>query len=308
MKSFVAETDYKIVREIAHGGMGTVYEAMQHGAEGFEKRVAIKTLLPRFLSSKRITEMFLREAKLVADLVHENIVQIYQLGIEDKSFYIVLEYVHGISLHDLLSDVIKADDRIPLELAIFITSRIARGLAYAHKRRDPDGNPLKIVHRDVCPRNILITSEGLPKLTDFGLANVVEDQSNKPMLVGKVHYMPPEQARRENVDFKADIYALASILFELIAQTPIRYAKDKEGYLELCKSGHVDWEYLRSDLPKEITNLIKSCLEVDPNKRPNSTDQLARELELIIYRDGYGPTINSLEQFLRERYPGLYRE
>ena len=138
MQEFIQGTStYRIIREIAEGGMGTVYEASQLGVQGFEKRVAIKTLLNELYDDERFIDMFIDEAKLVANLVHENIVQIYQLERSDFGYYIVMEYVKGIPLHDLIARLNEAGTLLPAELAVVITSRIARGLAYAqmHRRR-----------------------------------------------------------------------------------------------------------------------------------------------------------------------------
>ncbi|MBU1432030.1 protein kinase, partial [Myxococcota bacterium] len=146
---------YRIVRKIAQGGMGTVCEAIHCGANGFEKRVAIKQLLPKLSDDQVFVSLFVTEAKLVANLVHENIIQIYQLNRYQGGYYIVMEYVHGLSLAEFIQR--HKDKHLGEELAVFIVSRIARGLAHAHSRRNAQGESLKIVHRDVCPNNTLIT-------------------------------------------------------------------------------------------------------------------------------------------------------
>ena len=309
MQEFIQGTStYRIIREIAEGGMGTVYEASQLGVQGFEKRVAIKTLLNELYDDERFIDMFIDEAKLVANLVHENIVQIYQLERSDFGYYIVMEYVKGIPLHDLIARLNEAGTLLPAELAVFITSRIARGLAYAHSRKDQYGDNLGIVHRDVCPNNILITTEGLPKLTDFGIAkariNVMP--ANDQCLMGKLMYMPPEQARKKGTDYRGDIYALGIVLFELLSGHKGREGRTESETLELAVQGCVDTDSLPKGLSDHLLNILYRAIQVDPEDRYQSTDEMCTALEYFIYKDGYGPTIVTLEKFLRANFPDLY--
>ena len=302
----------RIVRQIAAGGMGAVSEAIQEGAGGFEKRVAIKEILPNTSQDKAFVEMFVGEAKLVADLVHENIVQIYQLNEIDSRHYIVMEYVNGLALADFI-DLHRNHDgggnhrAIPVELAVFIASRIARGLAYAHSRTDCFGKPLHIVHRDVCPKNIMITTEGLPKLGDFGIASAANMQMDQQssQAVGKFSYMAPEQAAAENTDFRADIYSLGLVLFELLSLTRSRL-KWNSNLMIAAINGWVDWELLPKKLPKKLIAILKTMLSESPEKRYQSTDELAHDLELFIYGKGYGPTVVTLEKYMRNLAPELY--
>lgn len=297
---------FKIVRQIAKGGMGTVYEALQQGANGFEKRVAIKTLLPRLSTSSRFVDMFIDEAKLVADLVHENIVQIYQLGESEFGYYIVMEYVHGLSLADFIHFHSAAGIGLPRELAVFITSRIARGLAYAHSRSTLDGEPMHIVHRDVCPNNILITTEGLPKLGDFGVAKAVNNvfSPNDRSLIGKMMYMSPEQASRESADHRADIYSLGMVMFELLAFKCAR-GRWEEDPLPAARDGSVDWDALPGDLDPDLRAILDRMIAPDRDARYADTSQLAYDLEYFIYHKGYGPTVVTLEKYLSKNFPYL---
>lgn len=301
---------YQIVRKIADGGMGSVYEAVQHGVDGFQKIVAIKTLLPKLSENRKFVDMFVQEAKLVANLVHENIVQIYQLGRMPEGYYIVMEYVHGLSLHEFIRFHNSVLHQLPpVELCVFISSRIARGLAYAHSRVDRYSRPLNIVHRDVCPNNIMITTEGLPKLADFGIAIVSSDMfQGVQQLMGKLTYMSPQQAQREPVDFRADIFALGAAMFELLTGERIRRGKTEKEFMDLAKSGFIDWTKLPKDIPDEVRDVLQFCLAGDLDGRYESTNDLATSLEYIIYKDGYGPTIQTLEEYLRKHLPYLYRK
>ncbi|MBT3376084.1 MAG: serine/threonine protein kinase [Lentisphaerae bacterium] len=299
---------FRIERQIAKGGMGTIYEATQLGAKEFEKKVAIKTVLPALARNERFIEMFIAEGRLVADLVHENIVQIYQLGHCSKAgYYIVMEYVHGLSLHDFIHFHSATHERIPHELAVFITSRIARGLAYAHSRLDGEGTPLNIVHRDICPTNIMITTEGLPKLGDFGIAKAASStvSANDRILMGKLFYMSPEQAQRIPVDHRSDVYSLGLVLFELLALTRAR-SKWSKDILDAARTGQVDWDALPDNVDPDLLTILRHMLTADPDLRYADTSQVAYELEYFIYREGYGPTVVTLENYLRQNFPFLY--
>jgi len=302
--------EFQITRLIAKGGMGSVYEATQLGANGFEKKVAIKTLLPTMSKNPKFIEMFIGEAKLVADLVHENIVQIYQLGHCDEGYYIVMEYVSGLSLHDFIYFHATTGQKLPIELAVFIASRIARGLAYAHSRHDRNtGDPLNIVHRDVCPNNIMITTEGLPKLGDFGIAKAANNimPFHERGLVGKLFYMSPHQAQRRPVDFRSDIYSLGLVMFELLALRKAREGRVSD-ILMAAQEGWVDWQALSPELNEDLQAILHQMLPDDPDDCYDNTSKLARSLEYFIYHKGYGPTVVTLENYLRDNFTYLYRD
>ncbi|HXE43184.1 MAG TPA: protein kinase, partial [Candidatus Baltobacteraceae bacterium] len=162
MALFTIQSDfrYEIVRKIFEGGMGIVFEAEQHGSRDFVKRVAIKIIRPNFASQKMFIENFIGEAKLVADLIHTNIVQTYHLGEAKGVCFICMELIRGVNLEQFTKQLSDKNQQLSKELAVFITSRIARGLAYAHAKADKDGRPLGIVHRDVSLKNIMIAFEG----------------------------------------------------------------------------------------------------------------------------------------------------
>jgi serine/threonine protein kinase len=290
--------EYRITRKIADGGMGSVYEAVQCGAVGFEKRVAIKVLLPEYAERKELLQMFIHEAKLVATLVHENIVQLYHLGFHAERYMMIMEYIKGYSLDQFIEHHRKEKKKIPQELAVFIASRIARGLAYAHTRPDAGEEFLSVVHRDVSPKNILITSEGVPKVADFGLALVVQGESSKVVqdyLSGRLPYMAPEQARGEAVDFTADIYGLGAVLFEMLTLEPLRVAENQFHQLKQAVDGEVRWQMLKAD--NRLLSIVKRCLALTPESRYPETSALAEDLERYIYEGGYGPTIASLKAY-----------
>ncbi|OGV55244.1 MAG: hypothetical protein A2017_09460 [Lentisphaerae bacterium GWF2_44_16] len=307
MERIIDNVEFKVVKTIAEGGMGTVYKAMQKGVEGFEKTVAIKTLLPGLSRDQKFIDMFIDEAKLVANLVHENIVQIYQLGKSEGSYYFVLEFVSGISLHEFQEFHNKIYVQMPQELAVFITSRIARGLAYAHSRLDQTGKPLKIVHCDVCPFNILITTEGLPKLTDFGIARAANLAQDNDSISGKLPFMSPEQAEGNDLDFRSDIYSLGIVLFYMLTGNCTRdITADFDQILLAAVENHIDWDKLPLGFDNDLLKILKKMMAKNPDDRYSTTQELARELEYFIYRNGYGPTIVTLSEYMRKQMPYLF--
>ena len=189
-----SEFRYEIVRKIFEGGMGIIYEAEQNGTRNFVKRVAIKVIRQSYASQKQFIENFVGEAKLVADLIHTNIVQTYHLGEAKNVYYIAMELIRGVNLEQFADQMRDKQRVLPIEMGVFIASRVCRGLAYAHAKLDKDGKPLGIVHRDVSFKNVMIAFEGDVKLTDFGIAKakgfLIDNEGE--VVAGKADYMSPE--------------------------------------------------------------------------------------------------------------------
>src|SRR6266496_5960067 len=209
---------YAVVRKLYEGGMGIVYEAEQLGTRQFVKRVAIKVIRQNYANQKLFIENFIGEAKLVADLIHTNIVQSYHLGSTGQIYFIAMELIRGANLEQFTQRIADKQRALPLELAVFTVSRIARGLAYAHGKTDRDGKPLGIVHRDISFKNIMIAFEGDVKLTDFGIAKArgfLTDQEGE-VVAGKPDYMSPEQADFQVTDKRSDIFSVGVVLANLL--------------------------------------------------------------------------------------------
>lgn len=307
MKKIKARVEYEIVETIAEGGMGTVLKAREKGIEGFEKIVAIKKLLPKFSKDRRFVQMFVKEAKMVANLVHENIVQIYQLNKTRREYYIAMEYVDGIPLHQMILFHDKTNQRFPVNLAVFIASRVARGLVYAHNRRDSNGIPLDIVHCDICPHNVLINTEGVAKITDFGIARARSASELDMAFAGKVLFMSPEQAAQKKLDFRSDIYSLGMLLFFVLSGKSGREGSDSiKEVVANAMANKIRWEYLPQDLDEDLLNILHKMLATEPDERYPNTAELAQDLEYYIYKNGYGPTIVTLADYLRDQMPGLF--
>ena len=307
MKKIIGHIEYEILDTIAEGGMGTVFKALLKGANGFEKLVAIKMLLNCYSKDKRFISRFIDEAKLVASLVHENIVQIYQLDKYMNEYYFVLEYVDGINIYDFMEFHRISRTKLPIKLAAFIASNVARALAYAHSRYDSDGTPLNIVHCDVCAHNILINTEGVVKLTDFGVARAVTVKEHRSVS-GKLPFMSPEQISKKPLDFHSDIYSLGIVLFYMLSGGKnCRHLDVKPHEIVLqAKNNYIDWGLLPKSLNQELLAILHQMLATNPDERYHSAAEVARKLEQYISRNGYSPTIVSLAQYIHREMPVLF--
>ena len=299
------EFRYDIVRKIFEGGMGIVYEAEQRGARDFVKRVAIKIIRPNFASQKMFIENFVGEAKLVADLIHTNIVQTYQLGESNGVAFIAMELIRGVNLEQFTQQLAEKQQKLPKELAVFITSRVARGLAYAHAKTDKDGKPLGIVHRDVSFKNVMIAFEGDVKLTDFGIAKAkgfLTDQEGE-VVAGKPDYMSPEQADFQVTDKRSDIFSSGVVLAHLLLGRNIfKGATAEESRSRILNQPIPDFRTLDPRIDDRLNDILHHCLARDPNRRYANAADLMYELEYYIYGAGYGPTNETLGKFIRELF------
>lgn len=300
-----SEFRYEVVRKIFEGGMGIVYEAEQRGARNFVKRVAIKVVRAHYASQKTFIENFIGEAKLVADLIHTNIVQTYHLGEANGVYFIAMELIRGVNLEQFAHQLSDKQKPLPLELAVFITSRIARGLAYAHAKTDKDGKPLGIVHRDVSFKNIMIAFEGDVKLTDFGIAKArgfLTDQEGE-VVAGKADYMSPEQADFQITDKRSDLFSAGVVLAHLILGHNIfKGHTAEESRQRVLKQAIPDFRTLDPRVDTRLNSILQRCLTRDLSRRFSSADDLMYELEYYIYHGGYGPTNETLGKFIRELF------
>jgi serine/threonine protein kinase len=260
---------YELRELIAVGGMAEVYKGRVVGAEGFEKYVAIKRILPDLSEDERFVKMLLTEARIHSALSHRNIVQIHDLGIsEDGEYFIVLEYVEGYDLRMILEQLVASGDIIPEALSLHIASEIAQGLHFAHEQRGADGQPLGLVHRDVSPSNLLISLAGEVKLSDFGLAKRRHDRSVVGSLKGNLTYMSPEQARQAPLDRRTDVFSLGAVLFEMLTGKRLREIRDEVSAFREVASGHVpSVRAVRPDLPEAFERLLARALAPDPEGR-----------------------------------------
>jgi serine/threonine-protein kinase len=306
LEAFADHIRYRPTKVVAEGGMGTVYEAVQYGTEGFEKTVALKTILEDFSTDTEFVEMFIGEAKLVADLVHQNIVQIYQLGKHGNQYYIAMEFIHGLNLEVFMDAHFEQGKEIPVDMCAFIVSRVCRGLEYAHRKPGPDGRPLGVVHRDVSPKNILMTYEGVVKLTDFGIAKAVNYFRNREgeILLGKVQYMSPEQAQYKETDRRSDIFSLGIVLYEMLTGRILFGDEDTMVTLDnVVRKDIPPVTHYNKDVPEELQKILEKALARDLDARYQDAGEMGFALEHYMYHDRFGPTNVTLQKYLAELFP-----
>jgi eukaryotic-like serine/threonine-protein kinase len=307
IKHIFNELHYEMVRTIAEGGMGVVYEAVQHGAGQFSKTVAVKLIREEYSAIPEFQNNFIGEARLVADLIHTNIVQTYHLGMIGGQYFMVMEYVNGVNLEQLLERHAALNKTIPVDLAVFIVSRVARGLAYAHVKRDREGHLLGIVHRDIGPKNVMIAHEGDVKLTDFGIAKARDLMYNEEgqVIAGKDEYLSPEQANYAVTDARADIFPLGIVLTELLLGRNIFRSHDRLESRENILTLDIPlFATLRPEIDPKLETIIQKALQRNRDHRYQSAHEMLTALEVYLYSDGYGPTNEKLGAYLRELMVG----
>jgi serine/threonine-protein kinase len=303
IKNIFSELHYEIMQKIADGGMGIVYEAVQHGAGHFRKVVALKLIREEYSAIPEFQKNFIGEARLVADLIHTNIVQTYHLGQVGGQYFMVMELVRGMNL-DQFIDLHRALDRpVPIDLAAFIISRIARGLTYAHQKRDREGRLIGIVHRDIGPKNVLVGHEGDVKLTDFGIAKALDLMYNEEgkVIAGKDDYLSPEQASYAITDARADLFPLGIVLTELLLGKNVFHSADHlQTRRNILTMPIPQFGQLRRDIDARLEVIIQRALMRDRDKRYQTAYEMLTDLELYLYSDRYGPTNEKLGVYLRE--------
>ena len=285
--------------------MGIVYEAEQLGAREFVKRIAIKVVRQHYANQKEFIENFIGEAKLVADLIHTNIVQTYHLGETNGVYFIAMELIRGVNLEQFAQQLTDRRRVLPKELAVFIVSRVARGLAYAHAKTDKDGKPLGLVHRDVSYKNIMIAFEGDVKLTDFGIAKargfLVDNEGE--VVAGKADYMSPEQANFQITDQRSDLFSAGVVLAHLLLGKNIfKGATAEESRQHMMTLPIPDFRSLDARVDDRLNEILHRALARELGQRYQSGGELLYDLEHYIYHSGYGPTNETLGKFIRELF------
>jgi eukaryotic-like serine/threonine-protein kinase len=305
IKHIFNELHYEMTRKIADGGMGVVYEAQQLGSGNFRKVVAVKLIREEYSAIEEFQKNFIGEARLVADLIHTNIVQTYHLGQVGGQYFMVMEFVRGVNLEQFIEQHRKAGKAIPVDLAAFIVSRVARGLTYAHSKCDREGRHLNIVHRDIGPKNILLAYEGDVKLTDFGIAKALDLMYNEEgkVIAGKDEYLSPEQANYAVTDARADLFPLGIVLTELLLGKNIFRSPDRaQSRRNILSMAIPQFSKLRPEIEPRLETIIQRALMRDREKRYSSASEMLTDLELYLYSDRYGPTNEKLGVYLKELF------
>ena len=284
---------YELLSRIASGGMAEIHVARATSLPGVEKVVVIKRLLPQHQKQADFIEMFLDEARIAASLNHPNIVQMYDFGPADDSYFMAMEYLHGEDLRTIQRLILSQKKLVPLSHALTIVAAICSALHHAHEARAMDGTALQIVHRDVSPHNVFVTFDGAVKLVDFGIAKSKNraSETRHGTIKGKVPYMAPEQLRAETLDRRCDIYAMGVMLYELT--TGMRpYVLSAAGEFALMMAiarGQIrPPSELRPDYPPELAEIVMKALA----KKPENRFQTAREMSVAIEKFASSARLN----------------
>jgi len=294
--------------KLATGGMAEIFLATQKGPKGFKRLVAIKRILPQLTKDREFVTMFLDEARLVALLSHPNIVQIFEFGQVAGGYFLVMEYVHGVSLSRLFKACLEANTSYRLEYWVKIVSLACQGLDYAHNFTGPDGKPLNLIHRDVSPQNLMLSYDGVVKLIDFGIARADSNIhcTHAETLKGKLLYMSPEQIMQEGsgLDRRSDIFSLGVILYELTTgQHPFPADNDFGLMWSIIHSQPPDPRTINDAIPEELAKIILCAIEKDRSRRYHSARRMRDDLEHYLLSQQELVDIYTLRNFLIELIP-----
>jgi serine/threonine protein kinase/DNA-binding NarL/FixJ family response regulator len=293
--------NYYLLEKIAVGGMAELFKAQQRGVQGFQKIVAIKRILPHLSDNEDFVTMFIDEAKLAAQLTHPNIAQIFDLGKAGSSYYIAMEYVSGRDVRTLLRKVREYGLPFPEPVAAFVTMKVAAALDYAHRKRGFDDRELKLVHRDISPQNVLLSSEGAVKLVDFGIAKAATKatQTMAGALKGKLLYMSPEQALGQPLDNRSDLYSLGLVLFEMLTGERCFQADSELGVLEKVRMGRVaDVQSINPMISKDMVAIVQRALQKHVDHRYPSARLLERDLRELLMKQGHIPNEHEVAEYV----------
>ncbi|WP_437282490.1 serine/threonine-protein kinase [Sorangium sp. So ce375] len=294
---------YELLMPVARGGMAAVWAARLVGSRGFQKIVAIKTMLPEFGDDPAFEAMFLDEARLASRIRHPHAVEIVELGDENGVLYIVMEWVDGDTIATL-NKLVKSTGGVPLPILLRIASCICAGLHAAHELRDDDGRLVDLVHRDISPQNVMVSFDGIVKIVDFGVAKAtgrLHETHVAGQLKGKIPYLSPEQLTSGKVDRRADIFSLGVLLYTTLSgYHPFRGKTDAKTMENIIRFAPVPIRELVPDIPFDLAVAIERALAKDPADRWSDCASFQRTLDQIAISLGATVTDGDIGRFVRE--------
>ena len=301
-----------LLEKLAVGGMAEVYLAKSNGANGVSKFVAVKRILPQFSNNEDFIEMFKEEAKVAINLNHSNIVSIYDFGIQKGQFFIVMEFVEGRNLRQIVNELKKANKSISIDQAVFIVKEAAAGLDHAHRCTDSkSGRPLNITHRDMSPQNVMISFEGEAKVIDFGIAKAEKDSESTKAgtLKGKFAYMSPEQSEGLAIDPRTDVFALGIILWELLANDRLFTGSNEAAILRKVRECHIpSIRKINPLVPTELERIVMKALAKDKNVRYQTAANLQKDLNRFLNTQFPDFSPHDFSHFIKETFKEAYIE
>lgn len=293
--------DITLIRRIATGGMAELWEGKQKGIASFERRVAVKLILPHLAKEEDFIRLFFDEAYLASQLNHTNICQIHKLGVTDSIYYIAMEYIEGINVMRLQRQILKRKTLLPIELACQIAIGMCAALEYAHNKTDAKGQPLHIIHRDLSPPNVMITFDGHVKIIDFGIAKAKSQLHNTPAdtMRGKFSYMSPEYVFDDAMDARSDIFSLGIVLWELLTGKKLFNADNEYAKMaRISRGNYTPPDFHRSNIPVELVEITMKALAFNKEDRYASCAELQESLEHFVYEQQMSLSPRRLANYL----------
>ncbi len=297
---------YRILGRIGSGGMAEVFLGKVVGAAGFEKNIAIKSILPAYTSDQRLTALLIEEARIATILNHANIVQVLDFGQVQDRYYIVMEYIDGANLECILKSAAALNVPLPLALAGLICRQVLNGLAFVQERKDSSGQSLNLVHRDVSPPNILLSRAAEVKLADFGIAKATcrAIVTEAGMIRGKIAYMSPEQAAGGSLDHRSDLFSLGLVLHEMLTGRELYSGRSQAEILEKARQPDIKPpSTVNPRVTSEIDAVVMRALETSPRHRFESARAFDLALENAILASGLRASNADLEDWLKKVMP-----
>jgi serine/threonine-protein kinase len=283
-----------------------VFVAESAGIEGFRKQVAIKRVLPQLSKKEQFIAMFLDEARLSAHLSHSNVVSVFDIGVGDGTYFIVMEYVDGADLKAVMDYTKKLGRPVPVEVAVYVATRICQGLSYAHELK-ADGKALHIIHRDITPANVLITRYGEVKIVDFGLAKASSQlaESDQGVIKGKFGYLAPETVMEKPVDQRVDVFAVGIILWEMLAGRRLFLGDTDFATVRLVRDAVIpSLPQINRAVTTELDAIVKRALGRDPDARYQTAHELGSDLTRYLFRYGVPVSDHDVAELVRSAMGG----
>lgn len=310
--SFERFGKYVLLEKLASGGMAEVYLAKNSGANGVSKFVAIKRILPQYSDNEEFIEMFKEEAKIAVNLNHSNVVHIHEFGIERNQFYLVMEYVEGRNLRQILNELKKKANHFQIDQIVYIIKEVAAGLDHAHRCLDgTTGKPLNITHRDMSPQNVMVSFEGEIKIIDFGIAKAETqlEATKAGTLKGKFGYMSPEQADGQNIDLRTDVFSLGIVLWELLAKDRLFSGSSEAAILRKIRESSIpSLRKIDPSIHPELDKIVSKALAKDKNLRYQTSAALHRDLNRFLNTHYPEFSPQDFSVFIKHAFADAYSE
>ncbi len=303
---------YLLLEKVAAGGMAEIYLARSGAANGLNKFFAIKRILPQYSTNDEFVAMFKEEAKVAINLNHNNVVSIYDFGVEASQFFLVMDYVEGRNLRQIINELKKTNKSFTIDQALYLIKETAAGLDHAHRCTDSTtGRPLNITHRDMSPQNIMVSFEGEVKVIDFGIAKAETDgeQTKAGTLKGKFSYMSPEQAEGQPIDPRTDVFALGIVLWELLANDRLFTGSNEAAILRKVRDCQIPpIRKINPTVPQELERIVMKALAKDRNVRYQTAANFHRDLNRFLNTQYPEFSPQDFSIFVRECFKTAYQD